>query len=1053
MVSTRGGAKTGPADGNVAPEADATMRKRSVRKTTAPSTTTSTQISSTAAASSQSSIRSRSTRVTTATTSSQITASQSTTRSKKNDSMDAASQHSSSTVAKPSTRVRSKKGHETPLEADSAPSQEQKTTRRTRANTQTTSQDANIPLSEQSTLSKAKSTVKRSRTTKTTSQALSPKKTTQMSNKLTRTASGTGAKKKTATESVQRAMVRTTRGKPKKDSDENAEHETIDDAQEEPAVTHTPPRSRRVVRPLKNQEPSPDSSMSTRSTTPSDSSMFQFSQPKDYVEDKADAAQLDEESEVDSVDEDEPKAALWGLSDDELAGPTTPMRRTVSQAATVDHAQNHAEHALDPPEPRSQAQEDNSIQHADVSEPVEESIVVFDDLSMLDAAGPIEDLVVIPASFKQVAPSHTPAEQSIVPDSFAQDDRHLLPIADTAQSQIEQDPPQLATSAPQAFGDTIDADETVLIEEDIDVDMMSSPQSSSSAHSVIVTRQDNPDNDAGDFDDDYTPLTVTAKTPRPQTINWNSIQPNTVVRANLQMPISPQVDESQLGVMPDVVLSSPTKQEIIARVERDADEVEDDVEFTEFVALQQVDEGSEAAPTAAQDTVAEEASPKVGQSPRPASRHTSHGKLGSEQECTMPHYMLPTIAFEARRNSIPDGGAHATSRPNSRPSTSDGADLRSARPFEEPWWTKARHISRPTTPADANIRQTSTPTTPADANSARRSLAPFTTSTPKTRASVIAATAQDKTTRDIDLRLSRRLAAHANTVAAATRYKDFYPNKSATVSKAHGQLRRFLDNAATPAKPQTPMRTPLRAIMTTPRFSAMTPHPSMPLRGVVAIVEVYTLEGASASAPFVALLHRLGAKTTKIWGDRVTHVVFKDGPPTTLQRVSLHNKSVDQNGTGTRIHCVNSRWVSDCDSQGTRVSETGEAYIVSAAEPPISAKRKRKSMEPSTVFNVDGSLVLSRKNSWGRTASGRFLGSPMPSDSPAETLKHSQTLSESLRKLGAARDSSASPATPAWIAAPNQLVQATAPLKRVRRLEPAGLDRLKARRRTMWNNE
>ena len=225
---------------------------------------------------------------------------------------------------------------------------------------------------------------------------------------------------------------------------------------------------------------------------------------------------------------------------------------------------------------------------------------------------------------------------------------------------------------------------------------------------------------------------------------------------------------------------------------------------------------------------------------------------------------------------------------------------------------------------------------------------------------------------------------HAKTFAAPTRFQT--PNKtpvkrSATVQKPES-LRKAALKANTPRTSHTPVKTPLKAPAMTPAQAPMTPHPAAPLRGVLALVEVFTLEGASASAPFVALLHRLGAKTTRAWNDHITHVIFKDGSPTTLQRVRLNNKEVDAKGAGANIHCVNSRWVTDCDTEGTRMDESDEAYALDVAEVPRGGKRRRKSMEPSALMNMGGNIVRDRKSSMGRPSSlGR---SQLNFDSPAK---------------------------------------------------------------------
>lgn len=303
------------------------------------------------------------------------------------------------------------------------------------------------------------------------------------------------------------------------------------------------------------------------------------------------------------------------------------------------------------------------------------------------------------------------------------------------------------------------------------------------------------------------------------------------------------------------------------------------------------------------------------------------------------------------------------------------------------------------------------------------------------------------------LRPRPNYAEHAKTVAGPVRFQT-PPAKTPLKRPATGgksdSLRKATLIANTPVPSHTPMKTPLKAPGMTPSQAPMTPHPAAPLRGVVALVEVFTLEGASASAPFAALLHRLGAKTTRSWNDRITHVVFKDGSPMTLQRVRLNNKETEQSGKGPFIHCVNSRWVTDCDTEGARVDESGEEYLVDVSEVPRGGKRRRKSMEPSALLNLGGNIVRDRKSSFGRNRS--LSRSPFKVDSPAkkpdETLRATPEI-DMIDKENSG-DEQHSPATPAWISAPDQLVQQTAPMKRVRKLELPGKE-AKNRRLTFWN--
>lgn len=96
------------------------------------------------------------------------------------------------------------------------------------------------------------------------------------------------------------------------------------------------------------------------------------------------------------------------------------------------------------------------------------------------------------------------------------------------------------------------------------------------------------------------------------------------------------------------------------------------------------------------------------------------------------------------------------------------------------------------------------------------------------------------------------------------------------------------------------------------------------LAGAVVFVDVYTSEGADASAAFVEALRGLGARVLKSWnwnlnstggsGGKVgiTHVVFKDGSPRTLQKLK------DSNGV---VLCVGVGWVTSCEEEQAWVDE------------------------------------------------------------------------------------------------------------------------------------
>lgn len=286
---------------------------------------------------------------------------------------------------------------------------------------------------------------------------------------------------------------------------------------------------------------------------------------------------------------------------------------------------------------------------------------------------------------------------------------------------------------------------------------------------------------------------------------------------------------------------------------------------------------------------------------------------------------------------------------------------------------------------------------------------------------------------------------HAKTAMPASRFRtpSHSPAKRPATVQKQASLRKVALKASTPVASRTPMKTPLKAPAFTPGNVPMTPHPTAPLSGVVALVEVYTSDGDCATPAFAALVQRLGGKTTKTFSERLTHVIYKEGSPNTLQRLRIHNKQVLESGSGKEIHCVNSRWVTDCDAQGIRMPESDEAYAVEVDDAPRTAKRRRKSMEPMSLTNIRGSVFRDRKSSLGRSSLGR---APMKMDSSPEE-DTTPIIVEDKENSG----DDCSPSTPAYLAAPSSLVQQTAPLHKVRKLDFKSGEAAKNRRLTFWN--
>ncbi|OAA62648.1 brct domain containing protein [Niveomyces insectorum RCEF 264] len=167
---------------------------------------------------------------------------------------------------------------------------------------------------------------------------------------------------------------------------------------------------------------------------------------------------------------------------------------------------------------------------------------------------------------------------------------------------------------------------------------------------------------------------------------------------------------------------------------------------------------------------------------------------------------------------------------------------------------------------------------------------------------------------------------------------------------------------ATPAKSEaawsttgTPARTPRRDLNT-----AL-------LRGAVVFVDVHTTEGADASGIFVELLSQMGARCVKSWpwnpssppnardtggvagtSSRagITHVVFKDGSKRTLEKVRE---------AGGVVQCVGVSWVLDCERANDWLDEA--PYAVDTSLVPRGGARRRKSMEPQAIANLNGTIV------------------------------------------------------------------------------------------------
>jgi len=241
---------------------------------------------------------------------------------------------------------------------------------------------------------------------------------------------------------------------------------------------------------------------------------------------------------------------------------------------------------------------------------------------------------------------------------------------------------------------------------------------------------------------------------------------------------------------------------------------------------------------------------------------------------------------------------------------------------------------------------------------------------------------------------------------------------------------------------------------------AKTPRPNFnpsgqALRGAVVHVDVHTTEGEDASGIFLELLQQMGARCVKSWSwnprsslspvDRVdpnetnskvgiTHVVYKDGGLRTLEKV--------KHAAGL-VKCVGVNWVLDCERENKWLDEA--PYTVDCSVVPRGGAKRRKSMEPRALSNVNGTLVRTVEPSTP-SASGRRYGAdrgtvetfrkitpPTPVQAPSTPERSSndryhvpQTPGYNFANLDAI---GMSPATPYFMSSRAKLVQQSCPPK------------------------
>ncbi|KAI9854995.1 MAG: hypothetical protein M1813_000602 [Trichoglossum hirsutum] len=281
----------------------------------------------------------------------------------------------------------------------------------------------------------------------------------------------------------------------------------------------------------------------------------------------------------------------------------------------------------------------------------------------------------------------------------------------------------------------------------------------------------------------------------------------------------------------------------------------------------------------------------------------------------------------------------------------------------------------------------------------------------------------------------------------------------------------------TPVKPAlSPQRTPGTAGWSNMCSPARTPRRYVnpeTLKGAVVHVDVHTAEGADASGIFVELLTQMGARCVKQWnwnpssnttavrdsgfgvggsdegirdvgpvstpgattptpGNKIgiTHVVFKDGGVRTLQKVR-ESKGI--------VLCVGVNWVLDCEREQRWLDEAN--YAVDPSTIPRGGHRRRKSMEPRALANINGNLVSCDSPAVKDVAAARTSFSPtkefLTFSSPASRRDSfavpPTTPQQRLQQLGTDDhddndDMSLSPTTPYFLH-PSEITQRTCPAK------------------------
>ncbi|KAL8718419.1 MAG: hypothetical protein Q9225_004447 [Loekoesia sp. 1 TL-2023] len=267
-----------------------------------------------------------------------------------------------------------------------------------------------------------------------------------------------------------------------------------------------------------------------------------------------------------------------------------------------------------------------------------------------------------------------------------------------------------------------------------------------------------------------------------------------------------------------------------------------------------------------------------------------------------------------------------------------------------------------------------------------------------------------------------------------------------------------------PTSPDTPKTATVGPMSnsSTPGRSIRKAGYSSMLKGAVVHVDVHTTEGADASGIFVDLLTQMGARCVKQWhwnpqgslssssgnsplqsvspevgtpGGKIgiTHVVYKDGGKRTLEKV--------REAKGAVI-CVGVGWVLDCEREDKWLDEAD--YAVDTSIVPRGGSRRRKSMEPRALANLNGSLVPAETPAKEPPADISPTKEFLALDTPAsrrETFEFQiqapATPAAEIPpdgEVGNDFDSPLSPTTPYYLSKGAKLVQQTCPPKQTQEL-------------------